>query len=123
MLKLAHYARLDQGSSETYSCPTCRKPLFGGRLPNEANHHRTGEVLSDEQLAHQISAGLDHQNTSEHTLPTGVFPNQTQNPLEDGPWRFTLLQYVIIVSCAYLEISGPCYILVKKHGCHWNALR
>ncbi|XP_041007635.1 E3 ubiquitin protein ligase RIN2-like isoform X1 [Juglans microcarpa x Juglans regia] len=79
---------LDQGSSETYTCPTCRKPLFVGRPPNEANH-RTGEVLSDEQLAHQISAGLDHQNASRHTLPTGVFPNQTQNPLEDDPWRGT----------------------------------
>lgn len=96
MLKLTHYARLDQGSSETYTCPTCRKPLFVGRPPNEANHH-TGEVLSDEQFAHQISAGVDHQNTSRHTLPTGVFPNQTQNPLEDDPWRFTFLQYVILV--------------------------
>ncbi|KAF5480259.1 hypothetical protein F2P56_001022 [Juglans regia] len=77
---------LDQGLSETYSCPTCRKPLFGTRPENEANPH-TGEVLSDELLAHQISAGLDRQNTSGHSLPAGVFPNQTQNSLEGSPWR------------------------------------
>ncbi|XP_062153729.1 E3 ubiquitin protein ligase RIN2 isoform X2 [Alnus glutinosa] len=77
---------LDQGLSETYSCPTCRKPLFGGRPEVEANHG-TGEVLSDEQLAHQISAGLDRPNSSGHTLPTGVFPSQTQNLMEGGPWR------------------------------------
>ncbi|KAF3976451.1 hypothetical protein CMV_000363 [Castanea mollissima] len=77
---------LDQGLSETYSCPTCRKPLFIGRPENEVTP-RTGEVLTDEQLARQIGAGLDRQNNSEHTLPTGVFPNQTQNPIEGGPWR------------------------------------
>ncbi|XP_059449778.1 E3 ubiquitin protein ligase RIN2 isoform X1 [Corylus avellana] len=77
---------LDQGLSETYSCPTCRKPLFVGRPEIEANHG-TGEVSSDEQLAHQISAGLDRQNSSGHTLPTGVFPGQTQNLMEGGPWR------------------------------------
>ncbi|KAM3730422.1 hypothetical protein ACB098_12G086400 [Castanea mollissima] len=77
---------LDQGLSETYSCPTCRKPLFIGRPENEVTP-RTGEDLTDEQLARQIGAGLDRQNNSEHTLPTGVFPNQTQNPIEGGPWR------------------------------------
>ncbi|GLT68518.1 hypothetical protein SLA2020_407400 [Shorea laevis] len=77
---------LDQGLSETYSCPTCRKPLFVGRPEIEVNRS-TGEVLSDEQLAHQISAGLDRQNSSGHALPTGVFPSQTQNLIEGGPWR------------------------------------
>jgi autocrine motility factor receptor len=93
MLKLIN-ARLDQGLSETYSCPTCRKPLFVGRPEIEANHG-TGEVSSDEQLAHQISAGLDRQNTSGHTLSTGVFPGQTQNLMEGGPWRYTFLLYVL----------------------------
>ncbi|GAV79119.1 CUE domain-containing protein/zf-RING_2 domain-containing protein [Cephalotus follicularis] len=77
---------LDQGLNEVYSCPTCRKPLFVVRPENEAIPH-TGEALSDEQLARQISSGLDHQNTGGHTLPTGAFPNHTQNPIEDGPWR------------------------------------
>ncbi|XP_024196004.1 E3 ubiquitin protein ligase RIN2 isoform X1 [Rosa chinensis] len=76
---------LDQGLNEVYSCPTCRKPLFVGRPENEA-HPRHEETSSDEQLARQISSGLDRQNSSGHTLPTGVFPNQTQSPAE-GPWR------------------------------------
>ncbi|KAJ4706225.1 E3 ubiquitin protein ligase RIN2 [Melia azedarach] len=77
---------LDQGLSEMYSCPTCRKPLFVGRPENEANP-RAREVSSDEQLARQLSLGLDRQNNSAQTLPTGVFPSQTQNPVEGSPWR------------------------------------
>ncbi|KAJ9164057.1 hypothetical protein P3X46_023674 [Hevea brasiliensis] len=74
---------LDQGLNEMYSCPTCRKPLFVGRTENEANRH-SGDILSDELLARQISEGLDQQNTP--TLP-GVFPNQTRNSIEGSPWR------------------------------------
>lgn len=88
--KILHNGRLDQGLNEIYSCPTCRKPLFDGRTENEANTS-SGEVLSDEQLARQISSGLDRQNTFGNTLPPGVFPNQTQNSTEGGPWRFTSL--------------------------------
>ncbi|KAL5810914.1 hypothetical protein ACOSQ4_027482 [Xanthoceras sorbifolium] len=77
---------LDQGLSETYSCPTCRKPLFVGRHENEVNP-RAGEVLSDEQLARQLSLGLDHSNNSGQPLPTGIFPSQTQNSMEGSPWR------------------------------------
>ncbi|XP_065871327.1 E3 ubiquitin protein ligase RIN2 [Euphorbia lathyris] len=74
---------LDQGLNETYSCPTCRKPLFVGRSVNEATHR--GDVLSDEQLARQLSEGLDQQNTP--TLPAGVFPNQARNSIDGSPWR------------------------------------
>ncbi|KAA8539802.1 hypothetical protein F0562_026494 [Nyssa sinensis] len=77
---------LDQGLSENYSCPTCRKPLFLGRSEGVTNPY-TREVSTDEQLARQISSALDRHNPPGHTLPTGVFPNQTQNPLESGPWR------------------------------------
>lgn len=77
---------LDQGLNEMYSCPTCRKPLFVGRREIEANS-RPGEVSSDEQLARQLSMGLDRQNNTGQTLPTGVFPNQTQPPVEGSPWR------------------------------------
>ncbi|XP_057951872.1 E3 ubiquitin protein ligase RIN2-like [Malania oleifera] len=77
---------LDQGLSEMYSCPTCRKPLFVGR-PEAANPR--AEVSSDEQLARQISSGLDQPNASGNTLPTGVFPDPSQNPLESGGWRGT----------------------------------
>ncbi|XP_044468474.1 E3 ubiquitin protein ligase RIN2-like isoform X1 [Mangifera indica] len=77
---------LDQGLNEMYSCPTCRKPLFVGRPENNVTP-RVGEVSIDEQLARQLSLGLDMQNNSAQTLPTGVFPTQAQNPMEDGPWR------------------------------------
>ncbi|KAH9678394.1 E3 ubiquitin protein ligase RIN2 [Citrus sinensis] len=79
---------LDQGLNEMYSCPTCRKPLFVGRREIEANS-RPGEVSSDEQLARQLSMGLDRQNNTGQTLPTGVFPNQTQPPVEGSPWRLS----------------------------------
>ncbi|KAH9678397.1 E3 ubiquitin protein ligase RIN2 [Citrus sinensis] len=62
------------------------QPLFVGRREIEANS-RPGEVSSDEQLARQLSMGLDRQNNTGQTLPTGVFPNQTQPPVEGSPWR------------------------------------
>ncbi|KAL9350155.1 hypothetical protein Peur_057410 [Populus x canadensis] len=77
---------LDQGLNEIYSCPTCRKPLFVGRPENEANTH-TGEVLADEQLAHQINEGFDRQNTPGRALLDGAFPTQIQNSTESSPWR------------------------------------
>lgn len=77
---------LDQGLNEFYACPTCRKPLFVGRSEVEANP-RNAEVSSDEQLARQISSGLDRQNTPGNILPTEVLPNQIQNTTESGPWR------------------------------------
>lgn len=74
---------LDQGLNEMYSCPTCRKPLFVGRPENEASRQH-GDVSSDEQLARQISEGLDRQNAP---LTAGVFPNQTRHSVEGSPWR------------------------------------
>ncbi|XP_019200463.1 PREDICTED: E3 ubiquitin protein ligase RIN2 [Ipomoea nil] len=77
---------LDQGLAENYSCPTCRKPLFVGRPENEVNT-RAAEVSGDEQLARQMSMVLDRSNLPGHPLPTEVFRNQTQNPLENRDWR------------------------------------
>ncbi|KAJ0856077.1 putative chromatin regulator PHD family [Helianthus annuus] len=72
---------LDQGLSDNYSCPTCRKPLFvGTREGNSAS--RSGDVSSDEQLARQLSSTLELPND-----PTGVIPNQIQAPLEHDDWR------------------------------------
>ncbi|XP_010035025.2 E3 ubiquitin protein ligase RIN2 [Eucalyptus grandis] len=76
---------LDQGLNDAYSCPTCRKPLFVSISENEASP--SSEVLSDEQLARQLSVGLDGQNSSENVLPPGLFPSQTQNPMDEGTWR------------------------------------
>ncbi|PON56265.1 43kDa postsynaptic protein [Parasponia andersonii] len=77
---------LDQGLNEMYACPTCRKPLFVFRTEDETNP-RNAEILSDEQLARQISSGLDRQTTSGNILPTGALPSQIQNHTEGGPWR------------------------------------
>lgn len=77
---------LDQGLTEMYTCPTCRKPLFAGRSENETNPS-TAEISSDEQLARQMSAGFDRQNSARHTMPAGLFPNQTPNNAEGVPWR------------------------------------
>ncbi|XP_027340934.1 E3 ubiquitin protein ligase RIN2-like [Abrus precatorius] len=78
---------LDQGLTEMYTCPTCRKPLFGAGPENETNSN-TGAISSDEQLARQISAGLDRPNSAtRHNMPTGLYPNQTLNTAEGVPWR------------------------------------
>lgn len=58
-----------------------------GRPEDEANP-RAREISSDEQLARQISSGLDRPNPAGPTLPAGVLPDQTTNPLESGEWRF-----------------------------------
>ena len=96
-MTLIYFGRLDQGLNEFYACPTCRKPLFVGRSEVEANPHNA-EVLSDVQLARQISSGLDRQNTPGNILPTGVSPNPTQNATNGSPWRFTsLLLFIDVV--------------------------
>ncbi|RDX94104.1 E3 ubiquitin protein ligase RIN2, partial [Mucuna pruriens] len=78
---------LDQGLTDVYTCPTCRKPLFAGGPENETNSN-TGAISSDEQLARQISAGLDRTNSARHNAaPTGLYPNQPLNTPEGVPWR------------------------------------
>ncbi|KAI3458294.1 hypothetical protein Pfo_014957 [Paulownia fortunei] len=78
---------LDQGLSESYSCPTCRKPLFTGRPENGVNT-RAAEISRDEQLARPVSAGFDRPNLPGHNPHPGVFPNQSQDA-ETGDWRRT----------------------------------
>eukprot|EP00262_Sarcandra_glabra_P020017 TRINITY_DN783_c0_g1_i1.p1 TRINITY_DN783_c0_g1~~TRINITY_DN783_c0_g1_i1.p1 ORF type:complete len:589 (+),score=56.43 TRINITY_DN783_c0_g1_i1:506-2272(+) len=77
---------LDQGLSEVYSCPTCRRPLFTGGPGDYTNTH-AGEVMTDEQLARQISSGFDQQSIPGLALPIGAFPNQLQNPTDNNGWR------------------------------------
>ncbi|CAK9135158.1 unnamed protein product [Ilex paraguariensis] len=95
---------LDQGLSENYSCPTCRKPLFMGRpRPTDEANPSAADVSSDEELARQISSGFNQQNPPGHMLHTGVFPNQTPSPLESGDWRGTGLDS----SWLGLDGAGP----------------
>ncbi|KAL4563034.1 hypothetical protein LXL04_027065 [Taraxacum kok-saghyz] len=73
---------LDQGLSDNYSCPTCRKPLFveGNGTSNSTN------VSSDEQLARQLS----RQQSSVGVVggpPATLVPNQIQTPLDHDDWR------------------------------------
>ncbi|KAH9602354.1 hypothetical protein KSS87_020019 [Heliosperma pusillum] len=76
---------LDQSLMEMYTCPTCRKPLFVGRPEREANSN-TRAISTDEQLAHQLSAGLDLPNAGRID---GSFPNQNQNSIGADAWRVT----------------------------------
>ncbi|KAL7583858.1 E3 ubiquitin protein ligase RIN2 [Lactuca sativa] len=55
---------LDQGQREYYSCPTCRKPLFGNVTPN------TEDISNDEQIARELSSALEWQNPHGHTHTT-----------------------------------------------------
>ncbi|KAJ6415380.1 hypothetical protein OIU84_004220 [Salix udensis] len=84
---------LDQGLNEIYSCPICRKPFFVGRLESEANT-LTREVLTDEQLAHQINEGFDRQNTPGRAPLAGAFPTPIRNSTESSPWRSTGLDSI-----------------------------
>ncbi|XP_068634283.1 E3 ubiquitin protein ligase RIN2-like [Aristolochia californica] len=78
---------LDQGLSEVHACPTCRRPLFAVPTGNYANS-RAAEVLHDEQLARQLSSGLDHSAQPGHLSPPMVaFPNQQQNTADSNMWR------------------------------------
>ncbi|VFQ72756.1 unnamed protein product [Cuscuta campestris] len=77
---------LDQGLTENYSCPTCRKPLFVGRNGSEVNS-QTAQVSGDEQLARQMSRVLDRPNLPGPPLPTEVFQNHPENTLENRDWR------------------------------------
>ncbi|XXG43098.1 hypothetical protein AAC387_Pa01g3211 [Persea americana] len=77
---------LDQGRSEVYSCPTCRRPLFL-MGPRDYTDPHPGYLLNDELLARQLSTELNHQSISGHALPMGTFPNQQQNPSDGSMWR------------------------------------
>ncbi|KAL8520019.1 hypothetical protein ACS0TY_010817 [Phlomoides rotata] len=90
---------LDQCLSESYSCPTCRKPLFTARPENVVNVN-AADFSRDEQLARQISAGLDGPDLSGHNLHPGVFSNQSQN-VEMSDWRRPG------VHLSWLGLDGP----------------
>lgn len=76
---------LDQGVTDVYSCPTCRRPLF---LSNSQDPTSSipGQGLNNDQLLEQVNLGLDQQSVSGRAQPVGLFPNQQQNP-SDAVWR------------------------------------
>eukprot|EP01018_Ginkgo_biloba_P037385 Gb_13512 [translate_table: standard] len=80
---------LDQGLGETYSCPTCRRPLFMGSsraTPNAAAGH---QLVEGEQLVRHINTATDtmSQNQSENIIPAGPFSTQQWNTPGIGMWR------------------------------------
>lgn len=75
---------LDQGTTEVYSCPTCRRPLF---LPNTRDPTSSvGSQGSNNDQFDQVNLGLDQQRVSGRGMPAGLFPNQPQTP-SDAVWR------------------------------------
>lgn len=103
-------ARLDQGLSDNYSCPTCRKPLFVGTPEGNSVPH-SGDVSSDEQLARQLSSTLELQNA-----PSGVIPNQIQTPLERDDWRFVLKLIKKIVVNIKFSLPKSYFFLFSLHN-------
>ncbi|XP_008796807.2 E3 ubiquitin protein ligase RIN2-like [Phoenix dactylifera] len=76
---------LDQGLTEVYSCPTCRRPLFLSNT-QDGTSSATGELSNVGQLAEQLNLGLNLRRISGHTPPFGAFPNLQHNP-SDTMWR------------------------------------
>ncbi|XP_042053500.1 E3 ubiquitin protein ligase RIN2-like [Salvia splendens] len=92
---------LDQCLNESYSCPTCRKPLFTSRSESSVNPN-TADLSRDEQLAHQISTALNGPDLPGHNMHRGVFSNQAQN-VEMSDWRRTGVN----LSWLGLDGAGP----------------
>lgn len=101
MLSFHNNSRLDQGLSERYSCPTCRKPLFGVRP--EENTISSEDISGDEQLARQISSRLERRNTFD-ALAVRAFSNQPQHPSESIAQRFSSL-----LLSSFCSLSVFCY--------------
>lgn len=80
-----------------------------GRVEHEVNP-RGPDISVDEQLARQLSAGLDHPNRPGHSLSAGVFPNQTQNSFDTGDWRCSSCTFGIFF------LSYPSHQKNKKRG-------
>ncbi|KAH7687695.1 autocrine motility factor receptor protein [Dioscorea alata] len=75
---------LDQGLTDAYACPTCRRPLFLSRPQNHSDSPAR-EVANDDQIAVQGNLGFDPQRIQGHTQLGGAIANQQRNP--DTVWR------------------------------------
>ncbi|XP_074581638.1 E3 ubiquitin protein ligase RIN2-like [Curcuma longa] len=79
---------LDQGLTDVYSCPTCRRPLFASIASNVQGGVRSasGNAIDGQQLAEHLNLGLNQQRVPGHALPLGASPNPSQNT-SDTIWR------------------------------------
>lgn len=80
---------LDQGIGETYSCPTCRRPLFMGGSRTSPNASVGQQLVEGEQLVRPVNTGPDAlaQNLSENSLPAGPFSTEQWNSTGIGMFR------------------------------------
>ncbi|WOL05651.1 hypothetical protein Cni_G14380 [Canna indica] len=76
---------LDQGLTEVYSCPTCRRPLFVSN-PQGDTRSVSGNATADQQIAQHLNLGVNQQRIPVHALPLGALQNQQQNTPETL-WR------------------------------------
>ncbi|PKA61081.1 E3 ubiquitin protein ligase RIN2 [Apostasia shenzhenica] len=72
---------LDQGLTEVYSCPTCRRPLFASSSQDQANSI-SRQFPNDQSIVDQVRG--NHQRMAPAGAP--AFPNQQQNA-SDTVWR------------------------------------
>lgn len=73
---------LDQGLTEVYSCPTCRRPLFASSSQDQTN---SLPQQNDGQITEQVNMRDGHQRISAHVSPGATFPSQQHNP-SDTLW-------------------------------------
>ncbi|XP_020588430.1 E3 ubiquitin protein ligase RIN2-like isoform X2 [Phalaenopsis equestris] len=75
---------LDQGLTEVYSCPTCRRPLF--TLTQDRTNSIDQQIPIDGQITEHTNLRDDHRRILAHASPASPFPNQQQN-FSDTMWR------------------------------------
>lgn len=75
---------LDQGATDVYSCPTCRRPLF---VSNSLNHRNSVPAQGSSSVPDQPNIGIEQQRALEHAMPAGIYPNQQSNASDDAMWR------------------------------------
>ncbi|CAM6095061.1 unnamed protein product [Calypogeia fissa] len=83
---------LDQGLAETYSCPTCRRPLFmGGSRISEPNSNgaqqrfRDGGNVGNALTVPGEREGLDHRQSA--LQPGAITQLSNSDPLARQPWN------------------------------------
>ncbi|KAG6477865.1 hypothetical protein ZIOFF_061297 [Zingiber officinale] len=77
-------AQLDQGLTDVYSCPTCRRPLFTSNVQGGIRS-ASGNAIDGQQVAEHLNLGLNQQRVPGHA-PLGASPNPSQNT-SDTIWR------------------------------------
>ncbi|KAG6477866.1 hypothetical protein ZIOFF_061298 [Zingiber officinale] len=76
--------QLDQGLTDVYSCPTCRRPLFTSNVQGGIRS-ASGNAIDGQQVAEHLNLGLNQQRVPGHA-PLGASPNPSQNT-SDTIWR------------------------------------